>query len=71
MKIWFVIARSLDFEADLPSSGPLWTIKFNYASRNEKQAFWGIMCVNDLAFFVFNYAIKHVDMGTTNDEETS
>jgi hypothetical protein len=62
---------SLRFDSDLPSSSPLWTIKFNHASRNEEQALWGIMCINDFAFFVFNYAIKHVDMSATKDEETS
>jgi hypothetical protein len=61
---------SQDLIQNLPSSSLLRTVKFNYASRNEEQSLWRIMRINDFAFFVFNYSIKHVDMSTTKDEET-
>lgn len=65
------LSLKLKFDSDLPSSGPLRTIKFNYASRNKEQALWGIMCIDDLAFFVYNQAIKHVDVSLTKNEEAS
>ena len=72
MKIWFitnVFPQNVMIQ-NLPSSSPLWSIKFNYASRNEEQSLRGIMRINDFAFFVFNYAIKHVDMSATKNKET-
>ena len=72
MKIWFATNVFLQnvMILELAIVEPVVVHKFNYASRNEEQSLWGIMRINDFAFFVFNYTIKHVDMSATKNKET-
>lgn len=54
-----------------PALSSLDAIQFHDAARNEEQFSGRFLCVYDFTIVIFNNAIQHVEMGSSEDEQTS